>query len=383
MILPIRSIGDPVLKKVAKDITPDHPGLKQFIADLYETMYAASGVGLAAPQVGESIRLFVVDCASFAEDEDGNPTEDAHLKDFKKVFINPYILEEDGEEWAFEEGCLSIPGIREDVDRQPKHHHALPQDETFKDPTRRPSTALPPACSSTSTTTWTAVLFTELLPPLCGKPHAQGQAPGHQPWKAPMPTTKCASPRSNEEGPPLRRHQPRGFPWHCHGLPGSGPAEDQCRRPRHPKPPWPAYRTMEDYALRTPRRRSAKGAQALVDVYLLYAKHQSDGFRMAPEYVLRAAGVKSALRDPQAAVDLYDRVIKRLAPIGDKAARCLLPQEPSPSTAACTPKGRAQQAYQEVIDRFPDHPFAADATADDPQPRTSPTRNWSRKLPAA
>ncbi|MBK8581404.1 MAG: peptide deformylase [Flavobacteriales bacterium] len=137
MILPIRSIGDPVLKKVAKDITPDHPGLKQFIADLYETMYAASGVGLAAPQVGESIRLFVVDCASFAEDEDGNPTEDAHLKDFKKVFINPYIVEEEGEEWAFEEGCLSIPGIREDVDRQPKitmrylDEKFKPHEETF------------------------------------------------------------------------------------------------------------------------------------------------------------------------------------------------------------------------------------------------------------
>lgn len=120
MILPIRSYGDPVLKKVAQDITPDHPGLKQLIADMYETMYGANGVGLAAPQIGESIRLFVVDCSPFAEDEDGKPTADAHLKEFKKVFINPYIVEEEGEEWAFEEGCLSIPGIREDVERQPK-----------------------------------------------------------------------------------------------------------------------------------------------------------------------------------------------------------------------------------------------------------------------
>jgi peptide deformylase len=108
------------LKKVAQDIQPDHPGLKQLIADMYETMYAANGVGLAAPQIGESIRLFVVDASSAAEDEDGNPTEDAHLKDFKRVFINPYIVEEEGEEWGFEEGCLSIPGIREEVDRQPR-----------------------------------------------------------------------------------------------------------------------------------------------------------------------------------------------------------------------------------------------------------------------
>ena len=120
MILPIRAYGDPVLKKVAPDIKPGHPGLKQLIADMFETMYAASGVGLAAPQIGESIRLFIVDASPFAEEEEGNPTEDAHLKDFKKVFINPYIVEEEGEEWAFEEGCLSIPGIREDVERQEK-----------------------------------------------------------------------------------------------------------------------------------------------------------------------------------------------------------------------------------------------------------------------
>lgn len=120
MVLPIRAYGDPVLKKVAKDIEPGHPGLEQLIADMFETMYAANGVGLAAPQIGQSIRLFVVDASPFAEDEDGNPTDEAHLKDFKKVFINPYIVDEEGEEWPFEEGCLSIPGIREEVERQPR-----------------------------------------------------------------------------------------------------------------------------------------------------------------------------------------------------------------------------------------------------------------------
>jgi peptide deformylase len=117
MILPIRAYGDPVLKKVAKDIEPGHPGLDQLIADMFETMYEANGVGLAAPQIGQSIRLFIVDASPFAEDEDGKPTEEAHLKDFKKVFINPYIVDEEGEEWGFEEGCLSIPGIREEVYR--------------------------------------------------------------------------------------------------------------------------------------------------------------------------------------------------------------------------------------------------------------------------
>lgn len=119
MILPIRAYGDPVLKKVAQDIEPGHPGLEQLIADMFETMYAANGVGLAAPQIGQSIRLFIVDASPFAEpDEDGTPAEEPHLKDFKRVFINPYIVEEDGDEWPFEEGCLSIPNIREEVSRQ-------------------------------------------------------------------------------------------------------------------------------------------------------------------------------------------------------------------------------------------------------------------------
>ncbi len=138
MILPIRAFGDPVLKKVAQDITPDHPGLKELIADMFETMYSANGVGLAAPQVGHSVRLFVVDASPFAEEEDGKPSEEPHLKDFKRVFINAYIVEEEGEQWPFEEGCLSIPGIREEVERQPRivmqylDEHFKEHEETFE-----------------------------------------------------------------------------------------------------------------------------------------------------------------------------------------------------------------------------------------------------------
>jgi peptide deformylase len=115
MILPIVAYGDPVLKKKAKEIEKDYPGLEKLIADMFETMYNANGVGLAAPQVGRSIRLFVVDATPVAEGEDGDPT----CEDFKRVFINPIILEEEGEPWAYEEGCLSIPNIREEVNRKP------------------------------------------------------------------------------------------------------------------------------------------------------------------------------------------------------------------------------------------------------------------------
>lgn len=121
MILPIRAYGDPVLKKVAQDIKPGHKGLTQLIADMYETMYAANGVGLAAPQVGESIRLFVMDTGAGSSTEEGEAAPEGDEEaPMKKVFINPYIVEEEGDEWAFEEGCLSIPGIREEVDRQPR-----------------------------------------------------------------------------------------------------------------------------------------------------------------------------------------------------------------------------------------------------------------------
>lgn len=122
MILPIVAYGDPVLKKEAVEIDEDYEGLSDLISNMWETMYAASGVGLAAPQIGKSIRLFIVDASPFADDEDVEEPDPkaAGLEGFKKVFINPVIEEETGEEWVFQEGCLSIPQIREDVYRQEK-----------------------------------------------------------------------------------------------------------------------------------------------------------------------------------------------------------------------------------------------------------------------
>lgn len=112
MKYPIIAYGDPVLRRKATSVEPDeYPHMQEIVNNMFETMYAAHGVGLAAPQVGLSMRLFVVDCANFADDE-------PELKDFKRVFINASVLEESGEEWAFNEGCLSIPDIREDVYRK-------------------------------------------------------------------------------------------------------------------------------------------------------------------------------------------------------------------------------------------------------------------------
>ena len=130
MILPIVAYGNPVLKKRATEISKDHPNLEQIIANMYETMYGAHGVGLAAPQVGLSIRLFLVDTAPFSEDESYTPEEQAELKAFKRTFINAKILEESGEEWSFNEGCLSIPNVREEVWRYPKVKIEY-QDEDF------------------------------------------------------------------------------------------------------------------------------------------------------------------------------------------------------------------------------------------------------------
>ncbi|MBT8245536.1 MAG: peptide deformylase [Winogradskyella sp.] len=130
MILPIVAYGDPVLKKKAVEIDKDYPKLDELITNMYETMYGAYGVGLAAPQIGLAIRMFLVDTSPFAEDDDFSEEEAAQLKNFKKTFINPVILEEEGDEWAFNEGCLSIPDVREDVFRQPKIKIQY-QDEDF------------------------------------------------------------------------------------------------------------------------------------------------------------------------------------------------------------------------------------------------------------
>lgn len=116
MKLPIVAYGDPVLRKKTEEIDEDYPQLKELIDNMFETMYGAHGVGLAAPQVGLPIRLFVVDGSPFAEDEDGGEG-DPNLKDFKKVFINPIIVKEHGDKWGFNEGCLSIPDINEEVMR--------------------------------------------------------------------------------------------------------------------------------------------------------------------------------------------------------------------------------------------------------------------------
>ena len=111
MIYPIVVYGDPVLRKKAVDIKSDHPKLSELIESMFETMYYCQGVGIAAPQIGMSIRLFVIDTTPFAED-------DPDAEGFKKVFINAHVVEEEGEKWKFNEGCLSIPGIREDVERK-------------------------------------------------------------------------------------------------------------------------------------------------------------------------------------------------------------------------------------------------------------------------
>jgi len=119
MILPIVAYGDPILRKAADDIDKDYPELDKLIDSMFETMYAANGIGLAAPQIGKGIRMFIVDCTSFAEEpeEDDDPAEIEMLSDYVRVFINPQIIEEKGEEWGFKEGCLSIPNIREEVFR--------------------------------------------------------------------------------------------------------------------------------------------------------------------------------------------------------------------------------------------------------------------------
>jgi len=113
MVYPITAYGHPVLRKVSEEIDEQYPDLKQLIDDMFETMYVTSGVGLAAPQIGKAIRLFVIDADPFKD-------EDPSAAGFKKVFINAYIEEESGKSWLFNEGCLSVPNIREDVSRKSK-----------------------------------------------------------------------------------------------------------------------------------------------------------------------------------------------------------------------------------------------------------------------
>jgi len=116
MVLPIYIYGWPLLRKKSEDITPDYPELKQLIADMYETMYHAEGCGLAAPQIGRNIRVVVIDGAPFASDDD----PDDMLRTFKKVLVNPVIVEHTGEDCVHEEGCLTFPKLREQVKRPSK-----------------------------------------------------------------------------------------------------------------------------------------------------------------------------------------------------------------------------------------------------------------------
>ena len=123
MTLPVVAYGHPVLKKIAEPVTPGYPDLKEFVENMWETMYQSDGVGLAAPQVNRSIRIIVIDASAFAE----KYPESAN---FKKAFINAYIYREEGEPWSFNEGCLSFPGLREDIIRKPVIHMRY-MDENF------------------------------------------------------------------------------------------------------------------------------------------------------------------------------------------------------------------------------------------------------------
>lgn len=117
MILPIIAYGDPVLRKIGKSIDKDYPALESLLENMFETMYGAKGIGLAAPQIGLPIRIFIVDATPFKDDEELELEERNFLSTFKQVFINAQIIDETGDEWVFNEGCLSIPDVREDVFR--------------------------------------------------------------------------------------------------------------------------------------------------------------------------------------------------------------------------------------------------------------------------
>ncbi len=138
MILPIVAYGNPILRKVSQDIDETYPNLDKLIEDMWETMYASNGVGLAAPQIGRDIRLFVMDSAQIFANMDEEEREEENYPDapgIKQVFINAHIVEEHGDDWAYNEGCLSIPKIREDVYRAEGVTLAY-QDEDFKQHTK-------------------------------------------------------------------------------------------------------------------------------------------------------------------------------------------------------------------------------------------------------
>ncbi len=145
MILPIVAYGHPVLRKVAEDITPDYPNLAKFIDDMWETMYGSNGVGLAAPQVNKAIRLFVVDSTQIFDnmDDEDKKRNYPDAPGVKKVFINAHIKELTGDEWSYNEGCLSIPRIREDIYREETvtleyvDENFQPHTETFRGITAR------------------------------------------------------------------------------------------------------------------------------------------------------------------------------------------------------------------------------------------------------
>lgn len=131
MILPIVAYGNPVLRKIADLISPNHPKLKELIDNMWETLYASNGVGLAAPQVNQPIRLFIVDSLQIVEGAENDDKDDyVNEKPIKQVFINPIVVDLAGEEWKYNEGCLSIPKIREDIFRSEKVTLQY-QDENF------------------------------------------------------------------------------------------------------------------------------------------------------------------------------------------------------------------------------------------------------------
>ncbi len=134
MILPIIAYGTPVLRKVGLAIDKEYPNLEELISNMKETMVNARGVGLAAPQIGKAIRLFIVDTSPFSDNDELDEEERKFLETFKRIVINPKIISEEGDEWAFNEGCLSIPNINEDVFRNETLTIAY-VDENFKEHT--------------------------------------------------------------------------------------------------------------------------------------------------------------------------------------------------------------------------------------------------------